>query len=200
MSNDNNPRSHGITDDEVGGRLKRAAWGMVLLGPAGALIGSAMKSNPTNPLNNSNRTPRQRQRDRKWFTVLCVLGIIIMLISAARAQPLGHNGSIMDMQLDQRTGLFSIVYAQPKPSLLAIGVTPGTLLIRGQMSPPNLVQAVAHVYDPFGCGAVPYPVSGRYDGPVLILEGPAPVVWAGSCVIAEYIWTHNSHLRFDLLK
>ena len=39
---------------------------------------------------------------------------------------------------------------------------------------------------------------GRYEGPVMVLEGPAPVVWAGNCAIAEYIWTHNSYLRFEL--
>ena len=48
---------------------------------------------------------------------------------------LGHNGSIMQMNVDSRTGAFNIVYAQPKPSLLAIGVVPGTLLITGQMHP-----------------------------------------------------------------
>jgi len=131
----------------------------------------------------------------RTFTLALTLALAAQ---AAQAQAVGHNGSLMQMAVDQRTGLFTIVYTQPKPSLQAIGVTPGVLLIRGQMSPPNLVQAVAHVYDP-ACGAVPYPVAGRYDGPVLILEGPAPVVWAGTCVIAEYIWTHNSYLRFDLL-
>jgi hypothetical protein len=107
----------------------------------------------------------------------------------------------MQMTVDQRTGAFTIVYAQPKPSLLAIGVTPGVLLISGQMNPPYTpgppVQAIAHVYDRV-CGAVPYPVVGRYEGPTMILEGPAPVVWAGTCIIAEYIWTHNSYLHFEL--
>ena len=130
-------------------------------------------------------------------TLLLGAVILLALVTTSPAQPVGHNGSLMEMAIDQRTGAFTIVYAQPKPSLLAIGVTPGVLLIRGQMSPPNLVQAIAHVYD-LQCGAVPYPVAGRYDGPVLILEGPAPVVWARTCIIAEYIWTHNSFLRFDL--
>jgi hypothetical protein len=64
------------------------------------------------------------------------------------------------------------------------------------------IQAIAHVYDRT-CGAVPYPVIGWPEGPParhnIILEGPAPVVWAGSCVIAEYIWAHNSYLRFGQL-
>jgi hypothetical protein len=77
---------------------------------------------------------------------------------AASAQPVGHNGSIMQMSVDQRTGAFTIVYAQPEPSLVAIGVTPGVLLISGQMNPPYFpgppVQAIAHVYDRI-CGALP---------------------------------------------
>lgn len=77
MSNDTN--QHGLTDDELGG-------GWFLLGPLGALIGSSMKANPVNPftdptssLNNPHRTPQQRQRDRKWFIVLLVLGALILL-------------------------------------------------------------------------------------------------------------------------
>ena len=135
-------------------------------------------------------------------TILLGLAILLALVASSRAQPLGHNGSIMEMAVDQRTGTFTIVYARPKPSLLAIGVTPGVLLITGRMNPPGFpgsqVQAIAHVYDVI-CGAVPYPVVGRYEGPIMVLEGPAPVVWAGTCIIAEYILTHNSYLRFDLL-
>jgi hypothetical protein len=87
MSNDN----HGITNEEVGGRLKRAAWGWFLIGPLGALIGSSMKSNPTNPFTNPNhplcnsyRTLDQQTRDRKRFIALCVLGILVLLVNAAR--------------------------------------------------------------------------------------------------------------------
>jgi hypothetical protein len=42
-----------MTDDEVGKRLKRAAWGFFLLGPLGALIGGAMKTKPTNRFSRS---------------------------------------------------------------------------------------------------------------------------------------------------
>jgi hypothetical protein len=138
-------------------------------------------------------------------TLFLGVAILLALVASSRAvsaQPVGHDGSIMELAVDQRTGAFTIVYAQPKTSLLAIGVTPGVLLISGQMNPPNFprppVQAIAHVYDRI-CGAVPYPVVGRYEGPIMVLEGPAPVVWAGTCIIAEYIWTHNSFLRFELL-
>jgi hypothetical protein len=59
--------------------------------------------------------------------------VLILGSTTALAQPpqfiLGHNGSIMQANFDPRTGAFTIVYAQPKPSLLAIGVVPGTLLI-----------------------------------------------------------------------
>jgi hypothetical protein len=47
MSNDNH--EHGITDAEIGGRLKRAAWGMFLLGPLGALIGAAIGNRSPKP-------------------------------------------------------------------------------------------------------------------------------------------------------
>jgi hypothetical protein len=140
-----------------------------------------------------------------WYCFKKVLfwGCVLWLLTTcAKAQPVGHNGSLMDMRVDNGTGEFSIVYAQPKPSLMAIGVSPGVLLIRGRMNRPSpyqpMVEAIAHVYDP-QCGAVPYPVAGRYDATTMILEGPAPVVWAGTCVIAEYVWTANSYLRFDLL-
>ena len=133
---------------------------------------------------------------------LLAAGLALASVIIAHARPVGHNGSVMEMTADERTGQFAIVYAVPKPSLAAIGVAPGVLLIDGRMNPPTFpgpqVQALARVYDRI-CGAVPYPVVGRFDGPIMILEGPAPTVWAGTCTIAEYIWTPNSYLRFELL-
>jgi hypothetical protein len=138
---------------------------------------------------------------KKLFLTAATL-VALATPAAAHAQTLGHNGSLMDMRVDQRTGEFSIVYARPKDSLLAIGVTPGVLLIKGRMNRPPYgppVEAIAHVYDP-QCGAMPYRVTGSYDANARTLEGPAPVVWAGTCRVAEYRWTKNSYLRFDLLR
>jgi hypothetical protein len=120
-------------------------------------------------------------------------------IQAAQAAPprgklVTHNGSLMEVILGPG-GRMSIVYVEPRPGLLEIGIVPGTLLIAGRWRGP-IFSADARVFDP-QCGAVLYRVEGSADpAGVLILEGPAPVVWAGSCVIAEYIWTHNSRLVF----
>ena len=61
-----------------------------------------------------------------WYCFKKVLfwGCVLWLLTTcAKAQPVGHNGSLMDMRVDNSTGEFSIVYAQPKPSLMAIGVS-----------------------------------------------------------------------------
>ena len=53
-------------------------------------------------------------------TLILGAAILLALIAnsrAASAQPVGHNGSIMELAVDQRTGAFTIVYAQPKTSL-----------------------------------------------------------------------------------
>ena len=60
MSNDTN--QHGLTDDELGGRLRRAAWSLFLIGPLGALIGGAMKNKPKPPDVTSPPAGRWRQR------------------------------------------------------------------------------------------------------------------------------------------
>jgi hypothetical protein len=54
----------GISDDEVGGRLRRAAWGMFLLGPLGALVGGAMQSQPVPKRSNFARWREQKNRLR----------------------------------------------------------------------------------------------------------------------------------------
>ena len=67
---------------------------------------------------------------KKGFLALA----LALVATTALAQPplLGHNGSIMQLN-DAPNGTFTIIYVQPKPSLLAIGVVPGTLLISGQI-------------------------------------------------------------------
>ena len=63
------------------GRLKRAAFGMLVAGPLGALIGAATKSNPFDGPAGRDEGPEMRQRelarDRRVFIALCVLGALI---------------------------------------------------------------------------------------------------------------------------
>jgi hypothetical protein len=133
--------------------------------------------------------------------LLMATATLLALTSSALGQhplpPYIHNGSVVNIAINPQSGELAITYIQPKPSLVAIGLTPGVLLITGSVGSPfdQWVEAVAYVYDTV-CGAVPYPVRGRFEGYTLILQGPAPVVWAGTCRIAEYRWTHNSDLRF----
>ena len=76
------------------------------------------------------------------------------------------------------------------------GGAPGTLLFEGVWKGPVLV-GTAYV---FGCGPVPYQVSGGHDANgVLVLRGLAPVVaiWP-FCGVIGWEWTGNSTLVFDL--
>jgi hypothetical protein len=114
----------------------------------------------------------------------------------ARVEMVTHNGSLMALSVwpDLR---IEIAYSQPKPELYAIGVRPGTLLVRGRWREDRSFAGVAHV---FYCGALPYTVSGKVDETgALVMQGPAPRVWAGSCTVADYVWTDNSYLRFERL-
>ena len=104
-----------------------------------------------------------------------------------------HNGSLMTLTVWPDKSIV-IAYAEPKPSLIPYGVRPGTLLIRGQWRDNQTFVGVAHV---FYCGKLPYQVTGRVEDGALVMEGLAPRVWPGSCVIADYVWTHNSYLRFE---
>jgi len=69
--------------EELDGRLKRAAVGMILLGPLGALLGAATKANPLDGPAGRGESPdmrkREFRRDRRVFIALCVLGLIIVL-------------------------------------------------------------------------------------------------------------------------
>jgi hypothetical protein len=115
----------------------------------------------------------------------------------ARSHPVIHNGSLMTLTVwPDKT--IEIAYAQPKAELVAIGVRPGTLLIRGQWREDRTFAGVAHVFN--YCGAMPYAVTGKVtEGGSFVMEGPAPRVWAGTCQVADYVWSANSYLQFDRL-
>jgi len=113
--------------------------------------------------------------------------------SAGQVRYVDHNGSLMS--IEARAGFVTIRYVEPKPSLWDWGVRPGTLLFEGAWHGPVLV-GTAYV---FGCGPIPYNVSGGPDpNGVLVLRGPAPVVAISPfCGVIGWEWTANSTLVFD---
>jgi hypothetical protein len=117
---------------------------------------------------------------------------------AAAERLVTHNGSIMTV-LMAPDRVVTIRYLEPKPSLRAIGITPGTVLVHGRWDDATRTfQGVAHVYGE--CGAVRYRVVGGIDpNQSLVLTGPVPLRFEGSCVPFTYVWNHNSRLQFDRL-
>ena len=106
-----------------------------------------------------------------------------------------HNGSLMDVTT--RGGRMEIRYADPRPGLANIGVTQGTLLIKGVWVAPEKLEGTAYIFTS-GCPALPYRVKGGVDrfGNIL-LSGPVPVI-DYACNIIGYSWNnHNAYLRFD---
>jgi hypothetical protein len=107
-----------------------------------------------------------------------------------------HNGSLMDVY-ELRGGRLEIRYAEPRSGLADIGVTPGTLLIKGVWVAPQKLEGTAYMFTS-GCPALPYRVKGSVDrfGNIL-LSGPVPVT-DYACNIVGYNWnSHNAYLRFD---
>jgi hypothetical protein len=127
-----------------------------------------------------------------------LLTTFLLLCSAAPASAgqvhyADHNGSLMS--IEGHAGFVTIRYVEPKPSLWDWGVRPGTLLFEGAWQGPVLV-GTAYV---FGCGPIPYTVSGGPDAnDVLVLRGLAPVVAISPfCGVIGWEWTGNSTLVFD---
>jgi hypothetical protein len=107
-----------------------------------------------------------------------------------------HNGSLMDVY-ELRGGRLEIRYAEPRPGLANIGVTPGTLLIKAVRVAPEKLEGTAYMFTS-GCPALPYRVTGDVDrfGNIL-LSGSVPVT-DYACNIVGYNWkSHNAYLRFD---
>jgi hypothetical protein len=109
-----------------------------------------------------------------------------------------HNGSIMTVSMAPDR-VVTIRYLEPKPSLRALGIIPGTVLVYGRWDDATRTfRGVAHVFGE--CGAVPYQVFGGVDpNESLVLTGPVPQRFEGSCVPFAYVWNHNSRLQFDRL-
>ena len=124
--------------------------------------------------------------------LLLALWLLLSPASAGELHYAVHNGSLMSVESHGLT--VTIRYVQPRPSLWEWGVAPGTLLFSGSWNGPVLV-GTAYV---FGCGPIPYTVSGAPDPTgVLVLRGLAPVVaiWP-FCGVIGWDWTKNSMLVF----
>jgi hypothetical protein len=115
--------------------------------------------------------------------------------AAAPTSTVTHNGSLMEVY--DRGGRMEIRYAEPRPGLAIIGVTPGTLLIRAAWVAPQKLEGTAYIFAS-GCLALPYRVTGGVDrfGNIL-LSGAVPVT-DYACNIVGYNWkSQNVYLRFD---
>jgi hypothetical protein len=99
-----------------------------------------------------------------------------------------HNGSLMSLEATP-AGQVIIRYVQPRPSLWQWGVAPGTVLFSGRWINRDQLVGTAHV---FGCGPIPYEVSGGVmPDQSLVLTGAAPIVaiWPFCGVVG---WTNAS--------
>lgn len=127
---------------------------------------------------------------------------LLMGATTARAQPqqflFNHNGSLMSWQQDGPN--VWVVYVEPRPGVVAVGVRPGSPLFVGQWTPQGLT-GLAHVYAA-GCPPFPYPVSGGYASRgVIALNGAAPVVDPYTCSALWYTWdSGNAHPSYNLVS
>jgi hypothetical protein len=133
---------------------------------------------------------------------LSVAALLLVSATAAYAQPqqwlFDHNGSLMSWQQDGPN--IWIVYVDPRPGVVAVGVRPGSPLFVGQWTQQGLV-GLAHVYAA-GCPAFPYPVNGGYASRgVIVLHGAAPVVDPYTCSVLWYTWdSANAHPSYSLVR
>lgn len=105
-----------------------------------------------------------------------------------------HNGSEMRMQIVGQD--ISISYHQPRPGLVAVGVTRGTLLFRGTLT-GSRIQGTAFAFKS-GCTPASYAVDGtRGFGRSFELTGPGPRFGRG-CGVRDRSWqSPHSRLVFS---
>lgn len=128
---------------------------------------------------------------------------LLMTATAAFAQPaprfVDHNGSLMEVISEPTPQTLRIEYVRPRAGMAAIGVVPGTVLLRGRWTGPNDFVGAATVFDP-QCGAILYEVRGGDIGGELVLRGPAPLVAPYPACVVGYGNTNNSVLIFTPMK
>jgi hypothetical protein len=104
-----------------------------------------------------------------------------------------HNGSIVSFQEDG--GTLEIDYEVPRPSVVAVGVRPGTMLFLGTRTAQQ-IEGKAYIFNR-RCGPLGYEVHGEVldAGKLVMLTGLAPKVSAQCAVVGRIPDT----LRFEQL-
>lgn len=117
-----------------------------------------------------------------WSAVLWLF--LPVHTARASAETWGHNGSLMQVSLEQ--GKLEIRYVSPRPGMLQAGAKPGDLLVDGEVN-GRQIAGVARIFQA-QCGVFPYKVSGEIDigGGRIELMGSAPRFDWGLCTISGY--------------
>ena len=111
--------------------------------------------------------------------LLCTLASVAL---AEEARTVIHDGTVM-MLSRVGDGLEIAYGADVPPELRELGVTAGTLLVRGKWNEDVLV-GEAYAFSP-ECKSIAYPIRGIIDrGGALIVVGPVP----SSCKAESYSW------------
>lgn len=99
--------------------------------------------------------------------------------TTSRARFFDHNGSIIRWRtvgndIDAR-------YHEPRPGLVAVGITQGALLFKGNMDGESIF-GTAYAFKK-GCPPAAYDVYGREDGGQIVLRGPGPSREKNGCAV-----------------
>ena len=130
--------------------------------------------------------------EMKTLIAVAALSLAAILpANASKSPKYWHNGSLMEAYFG-RNGSMIISYLEPKPVLQSIGVRPGTELVSGYWHNDSFV-GTARIFS--RCGEMGYRVTGTAVGHMMVLEGPAPIIYT-DCSVGGWGWTHNSHLEF----
>ncbi|MCK1397411.1 hypothetical protein IVB45_08000 [Bradyrhizobium sp. 4] len=108
----------------------------------------------------------------------------------ASSELLDHNGSIVELTRSER-GLIEIRYKEPRRGL---PIQPNTVLFSGQEI-GGALSGTAYVFKA-NCEGAGYPVTGKRQNGVLILEGAAPRRDKSSCRVSSAS-TDSKHARLE---
>lgn len=132
--------------------------------------------------------------------LLMILLSLLAGASAAHADSYyNHNGSIM--RVVEQGNWLRIIYEQPRPGLVSIGLRPGTLLLEGQFDGGLYLDGMTRIFSE-RCREVDYYVYCQYqrDGD-FTLSGAAPVLESDGCRIVDNIYDgDNANLFFAWLR